>query len=492
MTFRFLIWCGLLLSVLDIPSFAQKITYSDEIELSKNAYFNAFSGDEFHYLFTQNNKESVIKIYNQNLKFKNEVVLDFLEGQVLSQYLFFKQHKIFSFWIRMDQRQLFMDVAILNDQGILETHQTYPIDEMTAQDWKNGSFHWKENTLKDYLGFSFSNRRKGQLYLIKYDVNQGSLALAQQELPRLKSSRVLVEEQLLWTKNALLWIQKNNSTINSDLAEPIYIYEMGRVDHQINAYSLPHENLNLGDQQIFYDEYNDRLYLISLYSDKKNKLPSALKVQEIQDQGVKDIQEMTIEDYILKSLNNHLKKLELNDFKIQDMAFRKDGGFFIGLQVQYLMLKNYAFQNMMSFSMSTISTKRVREYYFGEYIGIQYHVEKDKNWQNILRKTQHTQEDYGYFSSISTLNTGQQLVIFYNDLNHRRNQIQIGVLQSTGEVIYGQIPRTKLRPSYKAIPRLAYSLSPIKIMMPIYYDTGTIGLMKVDFTDSRTTHNKVY
>lgn len=487
----FFIWLNLFFWSTLMCAKAQRITYSDEIDLPKNAHFKTFSGEKYHYLLYQTSNEAILKIYDHRLKFKNDVVLDFIKGQVLTQYLFYHQHKLYSFWIRMNNKQVYFEVAILNPSGILESYKTYTLADISIQDWKNGSFQWQQSTQKDQLGFSFSNRRKGNLILVKYDLNQEELSMLSEELPRLKSSRTIVEEQLLITKNALVWIQKAVNTTWNEWAEPLHVYQWTNQSKQIESVALENNiEAFIGHQKVFYNEGEDKLYLGTLLTHKKNKLPQSVYIQEINQQRLNTIKVIDMEDYILKSLHNNQKKLDLFDFKIHDMAFMKDQGFFVGVQVQYLLLKNYALQNMIGFSMTNLSTKRVKEFYFGEYIGIQTHTEHTKNWQNILRKSQLTEEDFGYFSSVAVLNSGQQLLVFFNDLNHKRNQVQIGVLQPTGEVIYGQIPRTRLRPSYKVIPSLAYSNSPISIMMPIYYENQKLGLMLVDFTDHQTTHNK--
>src|SRR5690554_5399541 len=85
----------------------QTVLYSDTISMNHlRSKFDLFSGDEYHYLYTVKGGLPIIKLYDQKLRSKSEVVLDFLEGNLLQSHFVFKQKHIYGFWIVEQHRNL--------------------------------------------------------------------------------------------------------------------------------------------------------------------------------------------------------------------------------------------------------------------------------------------------------------------------------------------------------------------------------------------------
>lgn len=469
--------------LLAFNSFGQTVFYSDSSSVSSiQSKFEVFSGEKYHYLYTFKDKKPTLKIYDHKLRNKQEVVLDFLEGNLLHSQFIFKQKHIYAFWLVEQQRSFSLRLAILNEDGLLESYKSYDINDFSLADWRNSSLQIAESLDQRYLGYALANYRKEEVVFLKFDLESSQLGYLISQLTEVKNRR-RDQETLIFSKDAMFWFQIPLDTSWNVIEDAVNIYKWQHDYPEIILSQFNNPTGFIGDQKIFYDLDADELAMVSLLGSKKGKPIEKVKIQYLNPAQASKNQEINVEDYIIKSIRSQHKKPDLYDFKIQNISKTQDDGFFVGLQVEYILHKNYASSNMMGFSISNITQRQVREFYYGEYIGIQTHPVDSLNWQNIIRKSQLTQDDYGIFSSLALLNSGNQMVVFFNDLHLKRNQIQIGVLQANGEVIYGQIPRSKRRPLYYAVPELVEVVSPTTLLIPVVYETDHMGLMRVQFSD---------
>ena len=97
----------------------------------------------------------------------------------------------------------------------------------------------------------------------------------------------------------------------------------------------------------------------------------------------------------------------------------------------------------------------------------------------IVRKL--TINDYGVFSSFYSLNTGEQNLLFFNDLNPNKNTIQLAVLRKSGELIYGKVPQSKVRDNYIFIPSKSLKIHDRAVLLPVVYSKNFIGIVKLSF-----------
>ncbi len=464
-------------------SYGQTVFYSDSSSVSAiQSKFEVFSGEKYHYLYTFKDKKPTLKIYDHKLRNKQEVILDFLEGNLLHSHFIFKQKHIYAFWLVEQNKVFSLRLAILNEEGLMESYKSYDINDFSLADWRNTSLQIAESSDQRYLGYALSNFRKEEVVFLKFDVENSLLSFMRDALPTTQG-RKRTKESLAFSKEAMYWFQIPYESSWTTSQDVISIYKWDHLQTEILIDSFKNPSGFIGDQKIFYDSELDEMAVVSLIGEKKGKSVDKIKIQYFNESHTSKNKEVEIAEYIIKSIRSQHKKHDLYDLKIKNITQTQDQGFFVGLQVEYILQKNYASSNMMGFSISNITQRQVREFYYGEYIGIQTHPVDSLNWQNIIRKSQLTQDDYGIFSSLALLNSGHQMVVFFNDLHLKRNQIQIGVLQANGEVIYGQIPRSKRRPLYYAVPELVEVVSPTILLIPVVYETDHMGLMRVQFSD---------
>lgn len=466
-------------------SHAQHIRYSDTLALkSIKAGLSVFSGEEYHYLYAFVDKEPLLRIYDEKMKTKQEVVFDFLQGTILHQSFFYHQNKIYSFWILEQGKNLTIQQAVLTPLGLLESLISYPLEGINRSNYKNMQLSFAYSPDKSHAAYAFYNIRNAELHLIRLNIENSFINYIHKQV-NLTLKSVYVKDELMMTNNELVYMQFLEKEKWKKDSEFTAVTVWGHNDREVeeNIIELLKDDKSyIGDKVLFYDADLDEAAIAFVSTNDKHKTAGKLNIHYLKEGKQSANQVISLKGHILSGINNQFKKVDLYDFRIKNIAKTSGGGYLIGLQIEYVLQKTFRENvGMYGFGLHNTQTRRVREYYFGEYLAVQSHPIESMNWQKIVRKRQKTTDDKGIFSSVKILNTGSQNVLFYNDLHFRKNQVQIAVLEKNGDLIYGQIPYSKLRGMYYAIPELIYVLNQQTVLMPVVYDHKNLGLMEVSF-----------
>lgn len=470
----------LLLLTFSSAVFAQDVFYSDSIKIDLNrSDFELFALKEYNYLFCFQDRNPTLKLYDTKLKWKKDIVIDFLEGTILDYYFIPKQEHIYSIWIIKNKQNFNLQIAVLTKEGKLESTQEYNLNHLEQSDWRNSIIFKNTNQNQDHFYLSLSNQRSNTLFLHRVHLEKHYLDQFKMnfEAGDLKN----MEEEIIVNDNGILWHAftrtdkwKNNPTENHFLLWENNISEI-EVFKKIDSKDY------LGSQKVYYDKKLNDFVLLKVKTSKENSLPEYIDITYFKDENTSKDKEIKIQESVLRSIINKYKKYDLYDFSIKDVFKTEKEGFYIGLELETVIQKTYTSPSMIGFAVNTFHTRRSQQFIYGEYLAIQQTNEKVLTWQKILNKNQISENDYGIYSSFYSLNTGKQNIFFFNDLNPIRNTIQIAVLNEEGDIIYGKVPKSKIREDYTFIPSKTWKIHEKAVLLPVVYPKNYIGFMKLSF-----------
>lgn len=460
--------------------FAQDVFYSDSIKIDLNRNdFELFALEEYNYLFSFQDRKPSIRIYDSKLKWKKDVDLDFLEGTILDYYFIPKQEHIYSIWILKNKQNFNLKVAILTKEGKLESTQEYRLNHLENTDWRNSVVFKNINQNKEFFYFSLSNQRTNTLFL--HRVHLEKHYLDQFKIPLEDGELRNMEENIIVNNKGLLWYGLTKTNKWNPVPKEHHFIQWENKASDIEIFKKIDSRDYLGAQTVYYDEELNDFVLIKIKSSKENNLPEYISIEYFKEENATLDNTIQIQNHILESISYKYKKYDLYDFIIKDVYKTKNKGFYIGLELETIVQKTYTSPSMIGFAVNTFQTRRSQQYIYGEYIAIQNSDDAYYSWQKILNKSQISENDYGVFSSFYSLNTGEQNLLFFNDLNPNKNTIQLAVFRKSGELIYGKVPQSKVRDNYIFIPSKSLKIHDRAVLLPVVYSKNFIGIVKLSF-----------
>jgi len=111
------------------------------------------------------------------------------------------------------------------------------------------------------------------------------------------------------------------------------------------------------------------------------------------------------------------KTKDLEDYSLKDMTMLNNGSYF-------LMGERYFKQIERNYDPRTNITTTTEHYNYNSIIVSYFDSLGNHVWTDRIPKFQNTQNDYGYFSSFTYLNNGEELFIFFND-SDKNNELAL-------------------------------------------------------------------
>ena len=112
-------------------------------------------------------------------------------------------------------------------------------------------------------------------------------------------------------------------------------------------------------------------------------------------------------DKFLKNENNKKTK-ELEDYKMDELLVMDDGSFYILGEQYYKYVER-------SYDPRTNITTTTEHYNYNSIIVSHFDSIGMHQWTDRIPKSQNSTNDYGYFSSFTTMNSGSDIYLFFND-----------------------------------------------------------------------------
>jgi hypothetical protein len=121
----------------------------------------------------------------------------------------------------------------------------------------------------------------------------------------------------------------------------------------------------------------------------------------------------------------------LNDLKIQELAFRKDGGVVALLEEIRQFSRNMNNMGVRPYAFNDPVGGRITiDYYHEALLAASFNPDGSRHWEKVMLKKQFSQDDDGVFSSYGLLKTPAGLRLLFND--EIKNETTTSEYQLTG------------------------------------------------------------
>ncbi|MBK7878971.1 MAG: hypothetical protein JNK69_05060 [Saprospiraceae bacterium] len=173
------------------------------------------------------------------------------------------------------------------------------------------------------------------------------------------------------------------------------------------------EGFDIYDLDINYNNFNKNLYLAGLYKEKNEQYADGYLIQNLSNG--EELHMIEFDKEKLKEWTGKSKKSSVSslNFAIKKICFKEDGSSLVFMENSKELSRRPYFNNTLD--NSGIGTMRWVDYYFDDIFVVCFSPNGEKQWENILRKKQFSQDDDGLYSSFFIFTNRSFLRILFND-----------------------------------------------------------------------------
>lgn len=202
--------------------------------------------------------------------------------------------------------------------------------------------------------------------------------------------------------------------------------------------SVSLENKIQSDLGIYYDTLLNRLQLTGFYSEKKSTSAAGVACYTLPDNSNTINSAFTPfpKELLAKIIGerNSEKEKEMEDFVVNKIVPRSDGGLILIAECYYIERQPY---NTYSSGIQGIGTQQaiVRNVFnYDEVLVFSMRADAAIDWWQVIPKKQSTVNDFGFTSSIATLVKKDLLYIFFNLNYHNSNEVMEYSIRNNGKM----------------------------------------------------------
>ena len=265
----------------------------------------------------------------------------------------------------------------------------------------------------------------------------------------LKTGRLLWESRFQF--NNVNFREEYRKTMISNTGTMYLVFEKNnfryrKEDHAMGVFRFDPENDNFSSVEVpmpefitydgyfTYDNVNDQLVIVGLYSDRNNAITDgiyhisidALNLGRYRLNTV-DYNEELIADFHGKF---NPKQESLTNLDVQDVVLRQDGGALV-LAEESREYERLSYGSRRDFYGSSRFSV---DYYYEDLVLISIHPDGTSHWQKLLPKRQYSNDDLGAYSSYYLFKNPSFLRILYNDEIRNDNTVSEYILNGAGDI----------------------------------------------------------
>jgi hypothetical protein len=499
----------LLLVVFNVPVLlnAQHISYSepqkDDGRRTDFEIIGKINGNVL--VFTNNRADNNISIFDNDMKLLNRATLDFLPDKYINAY--FIPYPDFFYMIYEYQKKNIVHCAVvkINGQG---KNLSEPVDLDTTQIGFDSSN-------KIYTAVSSDDKQKIMLFKINSKNPRSFLFTtflynAQLELLDRHRMNMPMEERgetftdFLLDNEGTLVFAKFLKSSSSD-----YVSKVSIATKSPSADDFSTKDIGTGDRLL--DEIkikidnNNKIFILTgfYYKQKRGNIEGLYTVlwDKIKDSKITEAINVFSEELraVAKSSDANVR-MAFNDFFINQIIIKKDGGFLLVSESQYTTTRGGYF-NRWDYMNGANPYFSPMDYYGGypyyspwnrygspNNNAVRYHAENimilsfDKDskleWSNVIPKSQFDDESENLISN-HIMNTGGELHFLYNQYDHRNILLSDQSVSPEGRIT--RYPTLKnLDRGYDFMPRYGKQVSGKQMVIPCLYK-NYLCFAKIDF-----------
>lgn len=479
---------------------AQKIFYSEpDRSDQKSLNFDIVGKMSDHYLIYKSYRsDHYISVYDYEMKLVENVPLEFIPDKVLgTDIVTYKEH--FYLFYQYQKRGIAYCMAARIDANGKVVGEPLELDTTHVNTFSNNRIYNIVNSEdKQYIMVFKINSRNQDRYMLTTslfdsDLNPKGKSRAPVAMPERSD---FLSEFTLDNEATLVFVRASGSSDNDNIRQLALIIKPPDVD-SVAYNDLRIADIYLDDFKIKVDNVNKNFLVTSFYARQKRGNVEGLFCalwNKKQDKIVSQTT-TTFSDEIRENAKSEGNpKYAFNDFYIQHILMRKDGGFAIAAESVYSSTRgsNYSRWDYMYGSpfyrpmdYYYLSSPFYSSYYYpwsrwGPYGGYQmnrYYADNiaimsfdstaNMQWTNVIHKSQY--DDYSdNFIGYGTLNTGSRFHFIYNQLEKRTLLLTDQSIVPGGEINRSPTLRN-LSKEYQFMPRYSKQVSSHELVVPCQY-----------------------
>ncbi len=489
---------------------AQTIVYSEpDNDDARNINFAVIGKIGDHFLVIKNVRtDYAVTVFDEDMKQVDKVKLTFLPDRVASVDVLAYKTFFYVFYQFQKRNTVYCMAAKFNGDGKLMSD---PIELDTT------SVGYLSNS-KIYSVINSDDKQRITIFKInsRYSDNYGvTSVLFDADLNRLKKSVMHIAmpdrsdflTEFSVANDGTLVFVRASGTAQADNIKRVSLFAKAPLDDTVFSADVTLPKIYLDDIRLKINNAN-RKYLISSFfaTTKRGNIDGLFCSLWDADQR-KEIYSTSnafSEEFRSNAKSDGGNKTALNDFFLQSIVMRKDGGFVVVAQSAYTssraggyvnrwdnMYGNYGFANSESYLYSSpygggyypwgrpgFNNFQVTRFYSDNIAIISYDSTTSLEWASVIQKSQYD-DNSDNFIGYGTLNAGSEVHFLFNELQRRTL-----ILNDQSITPDGQVHRNptlhNLDRGYDFMPKFAKQVSSHQLIVPCQY-RNYVCFAKIDF-----------
>ncbi|RXK83052.1 hypothetical protein [Filimonas effusa] len=494
-------------------SIAQKISYSEpDREDVRNLNFEVIGKMNDHFLIYKNYRDNhTITTYDNNMKVVKKHTLDFMPDRTIN--VDFIYYKDFSYLFYQYQRRsiVYCMAAKLDGNGEI-------VGEPLLLDTTDISYSSSKKLYtilnsddKEKIGVLKINTKNDKLHLVTLSLFTSKLGLIRKSRMgiAMDERNAFLNEFVLDNEGDLAFLRASGTSQNDNITRLDLVIKPAVSDTARFA-SIDLMNLFMDDIRLKVDNVNKHYLLTSFYSKSKRGNVDGLYCS-LWDKNSASILANNNTTFS-EELRNEAKgdgsvKTAFNDFFLQNIVMRKDGGFAIAAESVYTSSRSgpnsrwdymnggwgspfYSPYNYYAWGSpfnnyyypwgryGGFGGFQVTRYYADNIAVMSFDTTGTMEWANIIRKSQYDDNSDNYLG-YGTMRTGSEIHFVFNQLEKRNLLLNDQSITADGQI--HRSPTFKnLDKGYSFMPRFAKQVSSYQMIVPCEY-RNYICFAKVEF-----------
>ncbi len=492
---------------------AQAIIYSEpDRDDTRNLNFTIAGKINDHFLVVKNNRSDdyAVAVYDNDMKMIDKVKLTFLPNRVISTDVLAYKNFFYLFYQYQRRNIIYCMAAKFNGDGKM-MNDPVELDSTTISFFSNNKIYTVINSEdKQRIAIFKINNRNEDNYTVTTVLFDGSLNRIKKSvlhIPMPDRNDFLTEFAV--SNGGNIVCARASGTNQNENINKITLIAKKPLDDSVSYSPIGISKIYLDDIRIKINNADNRYLVTSFYSTTRRGNVDGLFCSILDAATQTEVYNKSAvfsEDFRASAKTDGSTKSALNDFFLQDIVMRKDGGFVIASESAYSSSRgggyynrydymfgspywtpsdNYLYGNSLGYGgypwgRAGYNSNQITRFYADNIAIMSFDSTAGLEWNRVIPKSQY--DDNGDFLiGYGTLKTGAEVHFLFNELEKRT-----WILSDQSITPDGQVQRNptlhNLDRGFEFMPRYAKQVGSRELIIPCQY-RNYVCFAKVDFAE---------
>ncbi len=476
---------------------AQRISYSEpDRDDVRSVDFDIIGKINNHFLIYKNEKARYyISVFDNDMKTLDKTELGFLPDKVINSDII--TYRDFFYFIYQYQRRniVYCMAAKMDGNGKIIGEPKQLDTTVISFAASNKIYTIINSEDKQKIAVSKINSKDNDLYFVTsslFDTGLNLLHKSQAGIP-VHGSKDFLTEFVVDDDGGLVFV-KASGTAQSDNINALTLITKDPGSDVVNFYDLNVKYIYLDDIRLKVDNANKHYLVTSLFSKTRRGNIDGLYCMlwdKVQAKEIASVNTVFSDDLRSQARSDGSVHSAFNDFYLQNILMRKDGGFLIAAESVYSSShgnytnrwdylngspywspsNSYLWSSPYSYYYpwwnSGLYNTQTNRYYADNIAVISFDSSANMRWANVIAKSQYD-DNTDDFIGYTTLNTGSEIHFLFNELARK-----VLILTDQSITPDGQVDRKPtlhdLDKDYQFMPKYAKQVGSRQLIVPCQY-----------------------